>query len=362
MATRFGICTTDSYMTDSFVPDQRRLLKLNSFFEPYPAFSIRVRPGLMRGVELLTLRDPRSPSRQRFVVQVHPALLLRSAPEWIEGAILTEALSRSGAAGARVESSEPLSVELERYFRSQVPLAAHPPLAAPPRPRTTPGGRATAASGRLSPAQQELFADPDVTARPEIFERAAAPIEVHLFVGEETHADVIRSFSILPEQDALVALWRKTRREYFPDRDDIDSYRVVWSERDHTSTLASCNPVRRRVSVARAMKQPGALPHLEALLYHEMCHAVLGKPEVRDGRRIIHGSDFKLLERRHGGIAPLDKWIKEGGWRDAVRAERRATGKKSTAHRTPRRRNLSGWRRTLRTLFGRNVNRLIPDS
>lgn len=331
-------------MASVITPDRRRILKLTSFFEPYTSFSIRVRPGLETPVELISLKDPRNPTRERFVVHVHPALLAHEAPDWIEGAILGHALSSLGASSRKSTSSEDATrsfSELERYFRTKV------------APRATPLVRLA------PPTQQELFEVPGIQLHPEsdtwkptiVQSIVTVSSEVTLSDEREPLLGVVASFEQLPDKDALVELWRRIRRDYFPDREEIDSYRVVWSEREHTSTLASCNPVRRRVSVARAMKQPGALPHLEALLYHEMCHAVLGKPEVRDGRRIIHGKDFKQLEVRHSGIPALDQWIKEGGWRDAVRAERRGAARNGP-NRPPTRRKVKSWRRAIRSFFG----------
>ena len=74
-----------------------------------------------------------------------------------------------------------------------------------------------------------------------------------------------------------------------------------------------------------AAPEPGAMQHpectgvLEALLYHELCHAVLGPLPVVRGRRAVHGREFRALERRHPAIPALDAWIKQGGWRTAVR-------------------------------------------
>lgn len=117
--------------------------------------------------------------------------------------------------------------------------------------------------------------------------------------------------------------WLFVRKTYFPDRPDLDDYRVVWSTRRHTSTLASCNVERRRILVAAAFQLEEAKPHLEALLYHEMCHAVLGRPKRVGRRRVIHGRDFRELERRHPGIPELDRWIKLGSWHTATRKSRR---------------------------------------
>ena len=116
----------------------------------------------------------------------------------------------------------------------------------------------------------------------------------------------------------IISIWRKLRSEYFPAREDIDDYKVVWSKRKQTSCLASCSIQNRRVLVAEAMQDPESIPFIEPLIYHEMCHAILGEPKIVKGRRIMHGKEFKALERRHPGIKALNAWIKEGGWTKAV--------------------------------------------
>ena len=122
----------------------------------------------------------------------------------------------------------------------------------------------------------------------------------------------------------LYELWTKVRREYFPDRPDIDSYQVIFATRPQKRVLASCCTRNLRIRVAPAFHDPNLREHLEALLYHEMCHAILGELPTRRGRRIIHGREFKMLERRHHGISALDEWIKDGGWKRAYLRQRRA--------------------------------------
>lgn len=118
-------------------------------------------------------------------------------------------------------------------------------------------------------------------------------------------------------------LWKKIRVEYFPEHNEIDNYRVLWSKRKHSSCLASCNYQRKKVIVADVMSQDECYEYLEPLLYHEMCHAVLGKPAVVNGRRVMHGREFKALERRHPQIKKLDAWLKTGGWNRAVKKWRK---------------------------------------
>lgn len=124
----------------------------------------------------------------------------------------------------------------------------------------------------------------------------------------------------LPNHE-LELLWQQLQAEYFPERKDILDYRIRWSNRRHTRTLASCNVRARRVSVAAAMRLDESRRYLPALVYHEMCHAILGEPERKGSRRVIHGSEFKKLERRHPEIPLLDKWITQGGWFQASRRQ-----------------------------------------
>ena len=132
----------------------------------------------------------------------------------------------------------------------------------------------------------------------------------------------LQSFVVLTNQ-SLKNLWLSVRARYFPDRDDIDSYFVGWSARNQRRTLASCNIHRRRIKVARELNHPNFYMWLEPLIYHEMCHAILGdKVEVRRRKRQWHGIEFKTLERRHPRSAALTEWVRTGGFQHAVRSHR----------------------------------------
>jgi hypothetical protein len=125
------------------------------------------------------------------------------------------------------------------------------------------------------------------------------------------------------QQDLILQkTWRHLVNEFFPDNHDLHNYRVVWSRRIQTRCLASCNPEKKVVRVASTMKRDECRQYLEPLLYHELCHAVVGI-KIVNGRRKIHTKEFKNLERRHPGIPLLDQWINEGGWSSAVRKDLR---------------------------------------
>ena len=115
----------------------------------------------------------------------------------------------------------------------------------------------------------------------------------------------------------LKEYWLKLRSEFFPDRPDIDDYKIVWSTRNQKRTLASCNYIKHIVRVAKELNNQNLYEWLPPLLYHEMCHAYLG----RNGGT-PHGGKFKELESRHPQTKQLKKWITSGGWRTAVRSNR----------------------------------------
>ena len=127
----------------------------------------------------------------------------------------------------------------------------------------------------------------------------------------------------------LWKLWQGLALGFFPERPELLNYRVVWSGRPQRRTLASCNIFRKRINVAREMNHPDGEPWLEPLLYHEMCHAVIGYREVQSNvgytvkkKRIWHGREFRSLERQHPLFEPFDQWVKAGGFSRLVRSDR----------------------------------------
>lgn len=132
-----------------------------------------------------------------------------------------------------------------------------------------------------------------------------------------------RQFKAELSDTALHTSWVQLIREYFPEREDLISYTVVWSKRRQKRVLGSCALIKRKVTVARELNYPDHQQWLAPLLYHELCHAVLGDSvRAQCGRRAWHGTEFRNLESRHPLSVDLDLWIKSGGWRKAVRSDR----------------------------------------
>jgi hypothetical protein len=116
----------------------------------------------------------------------------------------------------------------------------------------------------------------------------------------------------------LNSLWESLRKEYFPNEVVLMRYKVNWSQRAQVRTLASCNVHSKIVKVAKELRTIEAIHILSPLLYHEMCHAVLGVRKTNNGRYLWHDKVFKDLERRHPDIGLLNQWIDGGGWSKLV--------------------------------------------
>ena len=133
----------------------------------------------------------------------------------------------------------------------------------------------------------------------------------------------------------LLQIWTNLRDEYFTDRPELDTYVVAWSSRSQKRVLASCNIRQRKVVVARELFEPSACRWINPVLYHELCHAVIGEGvRVQGGKRQWHGAEFRALEARHPDIEAMNAWIRSGGWAMAVRSNRsrRAWATRRTTH------------------------------
>lgn len=144
---------------------------------------------------------------------------------------------------------------------------------------------------------------------------------------------------IVRQDQRLREIWDQLHREFFPEHQHLATYTIAWSSRRQKRVLATCFPTKLIVKVAAELYDDSYHEWLAPLLYHEMCHAVLGIQRTPCGRKHIwHGAEFRALERRHPKISALDAWIKSGGWSQAVRRDRgrRAAAARSQTVRQPR--------------------------
>lgn len=148
----------------------------------------------------------------------------------------------------------------------------------------------------------------------------------HLHEKKRTHTTPTKrnhKSSRIKSDPQLARIWESLIVEYFPHEPRLRDYRVIWSKRRQLRTLASCNIDSLRVRVAQELDHPRHHCWLAPLLYHEMCHAVLGDSVRQKGEKARwHGPEFRALEKRHPEIPELDQWIRSGGWSSAVRSHR----------------------------------------
>ena len=162
--------------------------------------------------------------------------------------------------------------------------------------------------------QLGLFSDPE----------ASKEILIDLIpttAPEKSKSKISGNLSWSSPNSDLEILWFRLANFYFPERPDLGQYSIQWSERSQKRVLGSCNLTKKRIIIARALDRPELRWVLEPLVYHEMCHAVVGVRLSQNGRRkSYHGPEFYDLERLHPGTELLDSWIKSGGWQSAVRS------------------------------------------
>lgn len=126
-----------------------------------------------------------------------------------------------------------------------------------------------------------------------------------------------------PSEPKLLAIWDELASSYFPYDSVLNEYTIFWSNRAQKRTLASCNLECKRILVARELNYEKYEYWLEPLIYHEMCHAVLGLDVKKvNGKKQWHGKDFKNLESKHPLMYEFETWIKAGGWAKCVRSDR----------------------------------------
>ena len=125
------------------------------------------------------------------------------------------------------------------------------------------------------------------------------------------------------KQDNLIleSILNRIHLEFFPESKELVNYKISWSTRRQKRTLASCNIREKKINVARELNFPEHEKWLEPLIYHEVCHVIVGR-DKNSGRHCWHGRTFKQLESRHPLMKEFNHWVKSGGWRKAVMSER----------------------------------------
>ena len=87
---------------------------------------------------------------------------------------------------------------------------------------------------------------------------------------------------------------------------------LCWSPRAARRVLGTYQERSDRVIVSRRLDAVNVpLFVLDYLMYHELLHKFLGPRRHRDGRRNLHGAEFKRLERRFEKLTEARKWLRK---------------------------------------------------
>lgn len=142
-------------------------------------------------------------------------------------------------------------------------------------------------------------------------------------IGAKLSADSVKNLNYKFQSQVLNTIWQSLIADYFPDRTDLLEYSIGWSIRRQKRTLASCNLRAKKILVAQELDHSDYHRYLSPLIYHELCHAVLGySVHSATSKSRWHGREFRCLEQKHPEIPLLNQWIKIGGWGQAIRRHR----------------------------------------
>lgn len=112
--------------------------------------------------------------------------------------------------------------------------------------------------------------------------------------------------------DALLA----GEKRHFPDG-MFDDVTIRWSsasrdQRQAGIRMATWHPTKREIKVHPNLDRPEVPAYvMRHLVCHELIHGLIGvRRNPRTGKRVIHGPDFKRLERAHPDHARASAWEK----------------------------------------------------
>jgi hypothetical protein len=86
---------------------------------------------------------------------------------------------------------------------------------------------------------------------------------------------------------------------------------LYWSPKAARRVLGTYHERSDRVIISRSL-DAARVPVfvLDYLMYHELLHKFLGPQRRRDGRRNLHGAEFKRLEKRFESLPEARQWLR----------------------------------------------------
>ena len=142
--------------------------------------------------------------------------------------------------------------------------------------------------------------------------------------GTHISPERIRALPFQYNDPHLQRTFHQLRREHFPNRHDLDDYKVVWRDRPMRTaqgngalneTLGYIEYGTRTIHVAREMSHADAKKWIPALIHHELSHAVLGG--FLSSNQDAHAEWFRRLNELHPDTKEFERW---GGWNECFRS------------------------------------------
>jgi hypothetical protein len=111
----------------------------------------------------------------------------------------------------------------------------------------------------------------------------------------------------------LQALFDRINHEYFDNKLDA---KVTWSSRwgglsTHSKRPDGKGGIFHLITISQGYDHPSATPEIiGGVMFHECLHIAI-PPQIRQGRRIVHGSDFRRCEKTYAHYEAWMRWHRE---------------------------------------------------
>ena len=127
-----------------------------------------------------------------------------------------------------------------------------------------------------------------------------------------THKSIPKKSENLSSQGEhyhLLHIFNKLNKIYF--QETIKVPHIGWSRRKNKYRLGSYHANQKKILISRILDQPDVPPFVvEGIVYHEMLH-MIHPIQNHNGRRIIHGWNFKNDEKKFVNHIKLERWLKK---------------------------------------------------
>ncbi len=106
----------------------------------------------------------------------------------------------------------------------------------------------------------------------------------------------------------LEEIFRQLNRDYF--QNTLALPHLGWTQRFSRRRLGFYDSQRNLLNISRILDHP-AIPRfvVEGILFHEMLHMVY-PIRIQNGRRVVHGKEFKEAEKHFSKHRELQHWLK----------------------------------------------------